>query len=71
MDSKGFARKEIAEKAGLNPFVVGKYQTQAKSFTKEKLRRILEDSIETDEAIKTGRLTDMLGVELFIMKYSS
>jgi DNA polymerase-3 subunit delta len=71
MDSKGFARKEIAEKAGLNPFVVGKYQTQAKSFTKEKLRRILDDSIETDEAIKTGRLTDMLGVELFIMKYSS
>ena len=71
MDSKGFARKEIAEKAGLNPFVVGKYQTQAKSFTKEKLRRILDDSIETDEAITTGRLTDLLGVELFIMKYSS
>ena len=71
LDKKGMARKEIAEKTGLNPFVVGKYQTQAKAFSSKELRTIIEDSVDTEEAVKTGKLTDMLGVELFIMKYSS
>ena len=70
MDKQGYGRKEIAEKTGINPFVVGKYQVQAKAFSGKELRKIMEDSVETDEAIKTGRLTDTLGVELFIMKYS-
>ena len=70
MDKQGYGRKEIAEKTGINPFVVGKYQVQAKAFSSKELRKIMEDSVETDEAIKTGRLTDTLGVELFIMKYS-
>ena len=71
MDQKGYGRKEIAEKTGINPFVVGKYQTQAKSFQTKELRTIIEDSVETEECVKTGRLTDTLGVELFIVKYSS
>lgn len=70
MDKHGYGRKEIAEKTGINPFVVGKYQTQAKAFSSKELRRIMEDSVDTEEAIKTGRLNDTLGVELFIMKYS-
>lgn len=71
LDKQGMARKEIAEKTGLNPFVVGKYQTQAKSFSTKELRTIIEDSVDTEEAVKTGKLTDSLGVELFIMKYSA
>lgn len=71
MDRQGYNRKEIAEKAGLNPFVVGKYQTQAKRFTEKTLRGILQDALETEESIKTGKLTDLLGVELFVVKYSS
>lgn len=71
MDKAGYGRKEIAEKAGLNPFVVGKYQMQAKAFSNSELRSIIEDSVETEESVKTGRLTDMLAVELFIIKYSS
>jgi len=71
MDQKGYGRKELAEKTGLSPFVVGKYQTQAKAFQTKELRSILEDSVETEESVKTGRLTDTLGVELFIVKYSS
>ncbi len=71
MDKQGYGRKEIAEKTGINPFVVGKYQTQAKAFSSKELRRIMEDSVDTEEAIKTGRLTDTLGVELFIVRYSS
>lgn len=71
MDKSGYPRKEIAAKAGLHPFVVGKYQEQARAFSAGELRSILEDSVDTEECVKTGRLTDMLGVELFIMKYSS
>ena len=71
MDEHGYSRKEIAEKTGINPFVIGKYQAQAKRFSNQELIGIIEDSVETEEAVKTGRLNDSLGVELFIMKYSS
>ena len=71
MDERGYSRKEIAEKIGLNPFVVGKYQAQAKAFSKNELKKIMEDAVETEESVKTGNLTDILGVELFIIRYSS
>lgn len=71
LDGQGYARKEIAAKTGLHPFVVGKYQEQAKTFSKKALRGILEESVEIEERVKTGNLADTLGVELFIMKYSS
>lgn len=70
MDKQGYARKEIAEKTGINPFVVGKYQAQAKAFSGSELRKIMEDAVETEESVKTGVLSDILGVELFIMRYS-
>ncbi len=71
LDRQGCGRKEIAEKTGLNPFVVGRYQTQAKAFSQVQLREIIEDAVETEACVKTGRLMDMLGVELFIVKYST
>lgn len=71
LDKKGYGRKEIASKTGLHPFVVGKYQEQAKAFSEKQLRSIMEESVDIEESVKTGRLTDTLGVELFIMKYSA
>ena len=70
MDKQGISKKEIAEKTGINPFVIGKYQTRAKGFSEKELREIMEDSVETEECVKTGRLTDTLAVELFIVRYS-
>ena len=70
MDKQGYGRQEMAAKLGLNPFVVGKYQTQAKAFSGKELRDVIEDGVDTEECVKTGRLTDVLGVELFIMKHS-
>ncbi len=70
MDKQGYGRQEIAQKVGIAPFVVGKYQAQAKAFSEKTLREILEDSVETEESVKTGRLSDVLAVELFIIKYS-
>ncbi|WP_346908061.1 DNA polymerase III subunit delta [Faecalicatena orotica] len=68
---KGYGRKEIASKAGLHPFAAGKYMDQAKHFGSSELRAIMEDSADIEERVKTGRLTDVMAVELFIVKYSS
>lgn len=71
MTKRGYDRKDIAAQVGVPPFAVGKYQEQAKAFSETRLRGIIEESVDTEECVKTGRLTDMLGVELFIMKYSA
>ena len=71
LDKQGYARKDIGAKTGLHPFVVEKYQQQAKTFSQKELRDIMEESAEIEESVKTGSLTDMLGVELFIVKHSA
>ena len=68
---KKYGRKEIAAKAGLHPFAAGKYMEQTRYFKMEELRAVLEESAELEERVKTGRLTDTLAVELFLVKYSS
>ncbi len=70
LDQSGYGRKEIGEKTGLHTFVVGKYQGQAKLFKKKELREVLEMAADLEESVKTGRLTDALATELFIVKYS-
>lgn len=67
----GYGRKEIASKAGLHPFVAGKYMDQAEHFPGRELRAIMEEGAELEQSVKTGRLTDHLAVELFLVKYSS
>ncbi len=71
LDKQGYSKKDIAAKAGLHPFVAGKYQEQARSFQTKILRAIMEESVEIEESVKTGRLNDILAVELFIMKHSA
>lgn len=71
MTGQGYDKKSIASKAGLHPFAVGKYIEQSRRFSKKELRNILEDSVDIEERVKTGRLQDVLAVELFIVKYSS
>lgn len=67
----GYGRKEIASKAGLHPFVAGKYMDQARHFETDALRAVLEEGADLEQSVKTGRLTDKLAVELFLVKHSS
>lgn len=67
---KGCDKGMIAKAAGLHPFVAGKYMQQSRSFSKEELRAIMEDAADIEEMVKTGRLSDRMSVELFIVKYS-
>lgn len=68
---KGFGRKQVAESAGLHPFVAGKCMEQSRGFSQGQIRAILEDAAELEEAAKTGRLDPVLCVEIFIVKYSA
>lgn len=69
--AKGYPNKEIASKAGLHPFVAGKYKAQSGHFKEEELRAIMEESADLEERVKTGMLDGTLAVEIFIMKYAS
>lgn len=66
----GKDKKEIASLAGVHPYYIGRNIRQAGSFTMEQLRQALEDSVQTEEDVKMGRIVDRLGVELLIVKYS-
>lgn len=62
---------QIAKKTGIASFLVGKYISQARSFTLNEIKAALEEFAQTEEAVKTGRLDDKTGVELIIIKYTS
>lgn len=68
---RGYDKSQIAKTAGLHPFVAGKYMQQCRTFTKDELRSILEESANMEEMVKTGRMNDVMSVELFIVKQSS
>lgn len=66
----GYASKDIASQMKVPPFVAGKYLSQAKYFTTEQIKQILKECADIEESVKQGRLSDKLGVELVIIKYS-
>ena len=43
----------------------------ARAYSTEELEQAEVDFAEAEEAVKTGRLQDVLSVELLIVKYSS
>ena len=58
----------LVTKLKLQPFVVGKIMPQAKSFTREQILSYVNLCVETEEAVKTGRLNERLAVEFLIVK---
>lgn len=71
MQKKGFLKADIAKRAGLHPFVAGKYMAQTKSFSDAFLKTAVEDCVSAEEDVKTGRMNDVMSVELLIVKYSA
>jgi DNA polymerase-3 subunit delta len=62
--------RAIAEELGLRAFFVKNYLQQASNFTIPTLCKALEDCAKCDIDFKSGKITDRLGVEVIIMKYS-
>ncbi|MGN0472380.1 MAG: DNA polymerase III subunit delta [Lachnospiraceae bacterium] len=68
--AKGYHGDAMAAKLGVPAFVANKYLNQAGKFTVATIRQAIEDCVETDENFKSGRISDSLGVEMLIVKYS-
>lgn len=67
---QGFDSASIASKAGVAPFIAKRSLAQAERFKKEELQQAVEDCVNAEEAVKTGRLADRLAVEIVIVRYS-
>ena len=70
MTNQGFGNRDIASKAGCPEWAVRKYQSQCRAFTMEQLKQAVQDGVEYETAVKTGRMNDQMAVELFIVEYS-
>ena len=68
---KRYDNKRIAQELSMSPFVIKKYMAQASKFELAYLRQALEDCVRTEEEIKTGKIAEMIAVEMLIIKYSS
>ena len=69
--NQGYNGSTLAEKASVPPFTVKNYVRQAGYFTMDQLRRGITLMVETEEAVKTGKLSDTLAVELIIVQMSN
>ncbi len=70
MQDLHFAQKEIASKAGIHPYAAKKYMAQTRYFSKERMREAVEESARLEQDVKTGKLSDTLAVEIFIIELS-
>ena len=68
--AEGCDQSTIAKRTGLQNFVVRNYLPMARKYERDALKKAVEDCVDTEEAVKTGRLTDVMSVELLIIRYS-
>ena len=67
LKARGYDNKTISSKIGVPPFIAGKYTAQAARFKTSVLRGAVRRCVEAEEAVKTGRMNDILSVELLIL----
>ena len=67
LKARGYDNKTIGSKIGVPPFIAGKYTAQAARFKTSVLRGAVRRCVEAEEAVKTGRMNDILSVELLIL----
>lgn len=66
----GATVNEAASKLGVTPYIAGKISKQSREFDMETLEKSLEESLELDLAVKTGKISDRLAVEMLIVTFS-
>lgn len=71
MGQEGAPQNEIASRIGIPPFAVRNAAACARAYSVEELEGAVQDFVDAEEAVKTGRLGDVLSVELLIIKYST
>ncbi|MCR5655900.1 MAG: DNA polymerase III subunit delta [Butyrivibrio sp.] len=71
MTSMGMDKAGIAKELKLHPFVAGKYMEWNNRYTFEKLKGALDMCLESDNAVKSGKLDRVISVEMVIVKASA
>lgn len=70
MKDMDYSYKELAGLCGIMEFAVKKNKTQASSYSYEELRQMVDLCQMTDQNIRTGKVSDVVGVELLIVEFS-
>lgn len=70
LSGQGADSRTIASEAGMPEFAVRKNQRMAGNFTMQQIREAIEDGVEFEESVKSGRMNDRIAVELLIVKCS-
>ena len=70
LNEQGLGREAIAEKLGIQSFIVRNGIRYARSFSSEQLRYAVEMAVQTETDVKTGKLDEKLAVELVIVEMS-
>ena len=67
LKARGYDSRTIASKMGVAPFIVNKCLGQASKFKSSTLRTAVEKCVETEAAVKTGRMNDVMSVEILML----
>lgn len=67
LKARGYDNQAAGSILGLKPYIAGKYMAQASRFSSVALRRAVQQCVEAEEAVKSGRMNDTMSVEVLIM----
>lgn len=67
LQAQGFSQQEIVDRLKLHPYVVQKGLAQARNFDMAQLEAAHQHLVETDWAIKTGQLEDLLALDMLVV----
>lgn len=70
LKKKGYGDNQLSTMVGIPSYFIAKYVKQARHFSVKELKESVESCVETDEAIKTGKMNDKMAVELLIIESS-
>jgi DNA polymerase-3 subunit delta len=65
---QGMGQDAIARQIGLHSFPTGKAMAQAQRYTPQQLARIYDRLLDTDVAIKTGKMDGLLALNLLVVE---
>lgn len=67
----GMSQKDIMDKLALKPFMYDKIKKQASNYTLDSCKKALQQCLDLDFAVKSGKADSRTGFELLIVKLSS
>jgi DNA polymerase-3 subunit delta len=70
LSERGLSQQDIAARLRLHHFVVKKAMRQAMNFSMEQLEAIYRRLLETDVAIKTGQMDEVLALDMLVVGLS-